>query len=701
MSAFNYPVPPNPSAVVETVSGTSLALPYPTFEKTDDPHVIRWVEGENSLTQECLRGLPGEAWLRRRTQALIDVDSTTSFIPRGGRYFSVERIAPADRASVYVRKSPKKEARVLYDPAKATPPGYVLHISPSPEGVLIAIATSEHANDTSDLRIIQVATGKEIDRIPEILNPSQYEMRVAWIPGGEGFYYVRRPDPVPEGEGIHQRVYFHQVGTPPSEDKLIFTPSESDDTLNDNVRETLSLSKRGDWLVINVATKNQTSSDVYLRNTITGETRKIASGTETRAFTYGRAGTNNVFIVSAVESPFKKVIKIPYEDAMAGSNGSVIIPERPGIILNDCFPSAGFLVVEVIREIHSEIEIYNTEGSLLGNVPMPGIGSISPAANKSTIEVGEDEFFFYYTSFPTPGGVYRFALEFGREAVLVREKALHGFSFNPSEAKVELVYATSKDGTRVPMFLVTRADTRRDGKNHAILESYGAWGHINTPSFNRFAAIMLETGGIYAVACVRGGGEGGQEWWYQGRREHKQHSFDDMAACAEWLIQQGYTSPEQLGMWGGSAGGQLVIMTALQHPELFKAIIAKAPFLDLIRYVINPHERPFIGEVGNPEDPAEHNYVVQASPLHNVTPGVRLPAMMLVVGREDNRVKPWHAYKFLARVQEVSPGGPFLLRSTDGGHSGSQSANDQVAERVDQYRWFLRQVGVNVDPIDR
>jgi len=667
---------------VETLHGESIPDPYRWLEQGDDPRTQAWTASQNALTESLLAAVPARARLRARLDELLSIGALSTPEPVAGRYFYQRRDGRQNQPVLYVREGRDGEDRVLIDPNQLDAQGTTAldWFYPSEDGRLLAYGLSENGSEQSLLHVLEVDSGAPLpDRIPRTRSAD-----LAWLPDGSGFYYTRYPagGEVPEGEEhYHRSVFFHRLGTDSAGDPLIFRPAEKEHWPG------VGLSPDGRWLVIGVArTFDQT--DLYLQDLVAG-TPPVPVAKDVAATFDGEVVRGRLYLRTNLDAPtYRLYVVEPERPAREGWRE--IVPPRTDAVLDGFRIAGSTLALSYLERAASRLRLADLEGNGVREVALPTIGSLFGLSG----EWDGDELYYGFTSYTVPPTVYRLALPAGTTELWRRVDA----DLDPSRYEVRQVGYPSRDGTEVTMFVVHRSGLPRDGANPVYLSGYGGFNISMTPAFSRSLLLWLERGGVVAIPNIRGGGEYGEAWHQGGMLGHKQNSFDDFIAAAEWLIRERYTKPERLAAAGGSNGGLLMGAVLTQRPELFGAVVIQVPLLDMLRYHRFLIARLWIPEYGSAEDPEQFRWLRAYSPYHHVRDGVRYPAVLLATAESDTRVDPMHARKMAARLQAAtSSDRPVLLRlEARAGHGAGKPLNKVLDELTDTWTFVFWQLGVEV-----
>ena len=686
--SFRYPAS-RVAPLVETLHGVRVPDPYRWLEDAGSDETRTWVEAQNSLTRRMLGGPARDAFVEELTRR-FDYPRTTSAVQRAGRLFYTHNPGLLDQPVLYVRDG-EAEPRILLDPNTLSTDGTTALTAymPSPDGRLLAYALSQYGSDRQTIRIRSVDEEADLeDRLEWVKFAS-----LAWTRDASGFYYLRFPQPgtvAPEDEQYFGRIYFHEVGQAQSRDPLVFE--------NPNEKEVVPLvhvTADDRYAVITAQRGASDDSEIHLVDRVFPTLpRPLFAGFDA-AYAFVEAADNQLYFRTTKGAPRGRIIAVDPIDP-AGTLREVV-PEQPHK-LSAAVMSRGALAAVYLENASDRVRRFDLSGTLLGEIPLPGIGSIVTI----DAEPDSDDVVFVYTSFvdppslrifrPTPDAGTRSLGSSGLQAGDPRLQAGDLAAGQPPYITTQVWYP-SKDGTRVSMFLVHRADLRKDGNRPVLLSGYGGFNISRTPAYDAGNFPFLDRGGIFALANLRGGGEYGEEWHRAGMLEHKQNVFDDFIAAAEFLIREGYTQPERLAIEGGSNGGLLVGAAMVQRPELFGAVLCRVPVADMLRYHLFTVGRFWIPEYGSAEDPAQFKYLLRYSPYHNVADGVRYPPTLIMTADTDDRVSPGMAKKFAARLQAAAGGGPILIRvETKAGHGAGKPIGKVIDEEADMLAFLASNV---------
>jgi len=656
------------------------------LEETDTPESQAWITAQAKRADEYLHKLPGRDALRDELKNLIERDSEQIPRPRARKYFFAKRLAKEDLPSVYVKESLTSEPRKLID-ANTLSPDKTTTLSgwtPSWDARHILYELSTSGNDKKSLHVLSVETG---ENLPEVISDDVYPDRGMWSADSRGFWYTRRDPSAPSNEAkFHKRVFFHALGTDIKEDKLVFGEGQARETW-----PAVWNSSDGRYVMAELHGQEHGEewSEVYVQDTHAPDTKFTCVLPREPGVSYdAQIHRGRIYVVTNKEAPHKKIISATAQGLLAGTHAFETLVREEDSLLESVALVGGRIFVTRIRNASSVLEEYTLDGLKSREVSLPTLGSIAAM----TCEPEGRELFFSFSSFAYPLSFFRIELESGEVKQIYQVEA----KFAVESLVTEQVWCTSKDGTRVPMFLVHKTDLKKDGTNPAMLYGYGGFDISLLPSFNAFIVPFVERGGVYAVANLRGGGEFGKAWHDAGRQKNKQNVFDDFIAAAEYLVSENYTTNKRLGIMGGSNGGLLVAATITQRPHLVAVAIPRVPVADMLRFHLHHGGRHWIPDYGNPDDPDMAKYLLTYSPYHNVRDGEQYPATLVMTAEGDDRVHPLHSYKLAARLMEANASShPILLRvELKAGHSGAGAASRAVEQEADMWSFVFEQLGV-------
>ncbi|RCG23437.1 S9 family peptidase [Sphaerisporangium album] len=675
--------------VVDDYHGTPVPDPYRWLEDGESPAAKEWLDAQGELFAKAMAASPRREGFRDRITELVRSGTVGAPAWRGDRRFFMRRTPGQEHAVLYT-VGPDEVEHVLLDPMAIDASGLTTIDSwqPDKEGRRLAYQISVGGDEESLLHVIDVATGERVDGP---IDRCRYSP-IAWLPGGEAFYYVRRlpPEDVPETERqFHRRVYLHRLGTPAEQDVLIFgeglekTNYYGVSVSRDGRRLTVSASRgtapRNDlWVADLSASPLEAPAFVTVQQDVDAQTGLL----------FGRDG--RLYVFSDRDAPRGRLC-VTSPDRPQYESWRDLVPEDPEAVLSDFAIlddlERPVMLVGWTRHAISEISVHDlVTGEKIGEVPTPGLGSIGGITERPE---GGHEAWFGYTDHTSPASIQRYDARTGETTLWAASPG----AVEVPEVTTEQVVYRSADGTEVHMIVVSRPGS---GPRPTILYGYGGFGLPMTPGFSATTLAWVEAGGVYAVAQLRGGGEQGEEWHRAGMLSRKQNVFDDLHAAAEHLIATGVTTPGQLAISGGSNGGLLVGAALTQRPELYAAVACSAPLLDMVRYEKFGLGATWNVEYGSADIPEEFSWLWGYSPYHHVREGVRYPATLFIVFASDTRVHPLHAYKMCAALQhaQAPDGPPVLLRNeAEVGH-GARAVSRSVELLADQLAFLAQHTGL-------
>jgi prolyl oligopeptidase len=695
----DHPPVAEPKPVIDMFHGTKVLDNYRWLEKFDSPQTEKWVSEENAYTRALLDPLPGRDAIHKRLTELLSIGTVTPPVIAGHHYFYTKREGMQNQPVLYVRDTLDGPDRVLVDANQLAADGTIAldWFQPSDNGKYVAYGTSPSGSEMSTLHVIETKTGTVLADTIERTRAAS----IAWLHDNSGFYYTRYPNKgdVPAGQEMYNRhVFFHLLGSPVVTDDPIFGEGRDPEDW-----PSVSLSNDGRWLLINVS-QGWTKSELFLMDLKSGKSAtRLTTGKE---FLYNAdICDGKVYITTNEDAPRYRVF-VTDAGNFERDAWKEIIPQSDAV-LQGAAVFGGKLFAQYEQNASSQLKLFDLEGKSLSDIALPAIGTVFGASGRWN----RDEFFFGFQSFTTPPSIYRVAM--GIEHLEAKDGAAAPYvsggtslwtkvdspSIDPSQYEVAQEWFKSKDGTRVPMFVVHKKGLTKNGKNPTLLTAYGGFNVSLTPSFSRTAYLWMEHGGIFAVANLRGGAEFGEDWHRAGMLDKKQNVFDDMIAAAEHLISEKYTDKNHLAIQGGSNGGLLMGAMITQRPDLFRAVICQVPLLDMIHYQDFQIAKLWIPEYGTSENPEQFKWLYAYSPYHRVKAGAEYPAVLFMTADTDTRVDPMHAKKMTALMQSDATNGqsktrPILLRiESKAGHGAGKPVTKQIEEFTDVYSFLFWQVG--------
>jgi prolyl oligopeptidase len=654
----------------ETFHGQELVDPYHWLEQSDSPETRRWIQAQNGFARQLLDARPIRSQIVSRLTEMNKHDHIGAPQLKNGYYFFERRGANQDLWSLYRRKASGGEDELLLDPHRFGATGVSLTIFDiSDDGKLVAFGVRKGGQDETDLRILDLTTHQELHRP----FPAALYRGFSFRRDDKGFYYGL------EDRETGQRILYHQIGANPANDAEVFK-QPADTWIQPRVSED------GKYLLVGVQ-HGWSRGDIYIQNLEAGSALEPVVKGLNGNFNAGFA-SDYLFVETDWQAPKGRILRIDLRDP-AQDKWSEVVPAREDAI--DTYSIVGGkLFVAYLHNVTSRISIFSLDGTPLGDVNLPGIGSAGIWGRSD-----QREGILYVNSYTIPYSLYRYDSETGKLSLWYRDAV----PFQSDRFTSEQVWYSSKDGTKIPMFLIHKKGLVPNGKTPTILYGYGGFDVSITPGFGSDTAWWIEHGGLYAVANIRGGSEFGEDWHRAGMLAKKQNVFDDFIAGAEWLINQHYTSSDKLAIWGGSNGGLLVAAALTQRPDLYRAVICWHPDLDMVRYYkyTKNNNPPALLEYGNGADPDQFKYLLAYSPYERVRRGTKYPAVLFESGDADTRVPPEQARKMTARLQSAttSDRSIILLYDTEAGHAGGQTFQKQIDQSADELTFIAWQLSLS------
>ena len=692
---------PNPPAapkrpVTDEYHGVKVTEDYRWLENWDDPAVKEWSAAQNTRARAYLDSLPSRPAMQQELKAMATGTSGYYDVQyRGGRLFAMRFTAKQQPYLIALRSADDVAGeKIVVDPNTMTGKESMAidFYRPSLDGKLVAVSLSAGGSEDGTAHVFEVATGNELpDRVPRV-NFATAGGSIDWNKDGTGFYYTRYPqgnERPAEDANFYQQVYFHRLGTDPSQDVYVIGKDFP------RIAEIqLRTSDDGLWFLTSVANGDGGEFAHYLMNSSKVWTQVTHFEDKVVFAQLGAAGDPTLYLLSHKDAPLGKVLKLPLADPDL-TKAKLVVPENTAKILTDRSSITGIVPTEkslYIQELVGgpyRVRIFTHDGRETGSLPLPAVASVY-----QVVPVQNDAVICRVSTYLKPTDWYQYDAASGK----AQPTALLSTSpVNFGDAEVVREFATSKDGTRVPVNIIRRKGTKLDGTNPTLLYAYGGYGISESPGFaGPMVRLWLDQGGVYVVANLRGGGEYGEDWHKAGNLTHKQNVFDDFIGAAEYLIKSKYTSPEHLAIMGGSNGGLLMGAVLTQRPDLFRAVVSEVGIYDMLRVELDPNGSFNVTEFGTVKDPEQFKALYAYSPYHHVKDGTQYPAVLFMTGENDHRVNPMNSRKMTARLHAANPSvRPVLLRTSSGtGHGIGTSLDEEVEQGADILSFLFAQLRI-------
>lgn len=664
---------------VDDYHGVKVADPYRWLEELDSTETARWVEAENRLTFGYLNEIPARAKIKERMTKLWNYERFGVPFKEGNNYFYSRNSGLQNQAVLYTLTSFDGQPTLLLDPNMLSTDGTVAlsGTAVSDDGKLFAYSLSASGSDWQEWKVRDVSTGKDL---PDLIKWVKFS-GASWTRDGKGFFYSRYDEPKSDalkGTNYFQKLYYHRLGTSQAQDQLIYErPDQKDWFFSGNVSED------GRYLIVTVSQGTDVKTRVYFKD-LEAKDSPLVKLLDDFDAAYNFIGNDgNIFWFQIdLNAPRGKIVAIDITRPER-NNWKVIVPES-GEALQGVSIINHMLVANYLKDAHTQVKIYDTNGKFVREVEFPGLGTAAGFNGKAR----DKETFYSFTDFTSPTTIYRYDMVTGKSTIFRQPKV----DFNSSEYETKQVFYPSKDGTKVPMFITHKKGLMLDGNNPTYLYAYGGFNISLTPAFSVSNLVWMEMGGVYAQPNLRGGGEYGEDWHQGGMKLKKQNVFDDFIAAAEWLIANKYTSTPKLAIGGGSNGGLLVGAALTQRPDLFGATLPAVGVMDMLRFQKFTVGWAWVSDYGSSENADEFKALYAYSPLQNVKPGRAYPPTLITTADHDDRVWPGHSFKFAATLQDAQAGpAPILIRvETKAGHGAGKPTSKIIEEAADRWAFLVR-----------
>ncbi|MFA7229551.1 MAG: prolyl oligopeptidase family serine peptidase [Melioribacteraceae bacterium] len=666
---------------VDDYHGTKIADPYRWLEDNNSKETAEWVENQNNVTQQFLSSIPYRGALKKRLTELWNYEKFSAPSKLGEYYTFSKNDGLQEQSIIYIQKGLSGAPEILLDPNKLSGDGSVslAGLSFSNDNKFLTYGISRGGSDWREFYVMDVQS-KQL--IQDQIKWSKFS-GTSWYK--DGFFYGRYDEPK-QGEELKQKnefqkIYYHKLGTLQSEDKLIW-----EDKQNPKRLFGAGVTDDEKYMILSVSEGSSNSNLIYYKD-LTADSPIIPIVDKFEARFGLIDNLDNIFLVfTNMNAPNNKLIAIDTKNPDK-SNWKTIIPESKNVMQNVSLVG-GRLIVTYLQDANSKISVYSIEGKYLYDVELPSVGTAGGFGGKKD----DTETFYTFTSFAYPPTIFKYDVQKNKSELFRKSDV----KFDPSRYETKQVFYKSKDGTKVPMFLVHKKGLKLDGNNPTLLYAYGGFNSATLPSFSVARIPLLDNGVVYASACLRGGSEYGEEWHKGGMFEKKQNVFDDFISAAEYLIKMNYTNPKKLAVQGGSNGGLLVGAVINQRPDLFKVAFPQVGVMDMLRFHKFTIGWAWVSEYGSSDNPDQFKYLIKYSPLHNIRKEVTYPATLVTTADHDDRVFPAHSFKYIATLQEMNDGkNPTLIRiETKVGHGAGTSTSKSIELVTDLYSFMFFNMGI-------
>ena len=679
----NYPQPPVDNSVTDNYFGTTVADRFRPLENDTAAATTKWVEAENALTRNYLDKIPFRSAIRERLTQLNNFKRTgLPYRDNDGKYYFYENDGLQNQSVLYRSTTPDGPAEVFLDPNKLSTDGTVAltGVVQSPDGKLTGYTISRNGSDWTEIFVLDTESGKLLD---DHIEWAKFTSPQWW---GNGFFYSAYPRPEAGKEfsnaNENHQIYYHEIGTPQSEDKLVY-----EDPAHPLHFHTPYVPEGSDYLIV-FGSGEGFGSSVMIKS-LKDKNAEWVVIEPTQEYEISPIGIvdGKLYILTSADAERYRLVTASLDNPVR-ANWKEIVPEQPNVLTGATI-SGDKLILSYMKDASDHLYVHNLDGTLVREIELPTFGSVGLSASKKWPEV-----YYSLTSFVYPSTRYSYDMATGKSTMIGRNE-INGVNFD--DYTTEQVFYTSADGTKIPMFITYKKGMKRDGQNPTLLYGYGGFNISMTPGFSAQRMVWLENGGIYAQASLRGGGEYGEAWHKAGTQMQKINVFDDFIAAAEYLIKEGWTSPEKLAIQGGSNGGPLIGATVNRRPDLFRAAIPQVGVMDMMRYHLFTIGWNWAPDYGTSADSKEMaDYLLSYSPLHNIkNDGTPYPAILVTTADHDDRVVPAHSFKYAAQLQASNTGdAPKLIRiDSNAGHGSGKPLSKVIDEQTDMYSFLFFNLG--------
>jgi prolyl oligopeptidase len=664
-------------------AGTKVADPYSSLEELDSADTKSWAASENSLALAYLHAIPGRDRIAARLKKLLNYERFTLPEKEGSRYFYSRNDGLQNQGVEYYTDSLNGTPHLLLDPNKLSKDGTVAVAGSAirDDGKMAAYGLSTAGSDWEEWHVQNIDTGENTSDVLKWVKFSG----ASWSKDGKGFYYSRYDEPkgnIMKETDYNHKLYYHLLGTDQSADPLIYQrPDHPDWNINGNVTDD------GHYLIIYTVQGTSHQNRLFYKDLTSSDSQVMdlfPNGDAEYQF-LGNVGTTFYFKTDK-DAPRGEIVSA---DVSTPTTWKTVVPQGDDT-LEGASIIGGKIFPKYLQDAHGSVRVYDLDGKRLPDVKLPGLGSVNGFGG----HMSDEETFYTYASYTSPTTIYHYDVKSGKSSVFRRPKV----DFDGSKYETKEVFFTSKDGTKVPMFLTYKKGLKLDGKNPTLMYGYGGFSINETPVFSVSRAVWLDLGGVYADVVLRGGNEYGEDWHVAGKMHNKQNVFDDFISGAEWLIANKYTSTEKLACQGGSNGGLLIGAMITQRPDLWGATLPAVGVMDMLRFNKFTIGYAWMSEYGNPDTAADFDSIYKYSPLHNIKPGVKYPPTLVTTADHDDRVFPAHSFKFAAALQAAQAGdAPILIRiETRAGHGAGKPISKVIEEVADEWAFLVKNLHMTV-----
>ena len=676
---------PNAKKVEQTddYHGVKVSDPYRWLEDVDSEDTKAWVNVQNKITFDYLATIPQREQLKKRLTELWNYEKYSAPFKAGKNYFYYKNDGLQNQSVLYIASSTSDPGKVFFDPNTLSKDGTAAlsGMSFTDDGKLVAYGVAIAGSDRTEWRVREVETGKDLT---DVLPPNR-QGGISWLRDNSGFFYSGFKS-TEKGKELKettfsQKMYFHKLGTPVSEDTVVYERPDNKEYFVGGF-----VTDDGSYLIVTVSKGTGPQNMVYYKDLSKKDSPLVPLVDKLESdYSFIENDKSTFFFRTDKDAARAKIVKVDVKDPQL--KWQDVIPEAPETLQGVNMINNQF-VLNYLKDAYTQIKIYDIKGKFVRDVTLPAIGAAGGFGGKRF----DTETFYSFQSYNAPPTIFRYDMKTGKSELYRQAKV----AFNPADYEVKQVKYPSKDGTQVPMFIVHKKGIKLDGSNPTLLYGYGGFNNSLTPGFSAARIVWLEMGGVYAVANLRGGSEYGEAWHEAGTKLKKQNVFDDFIAAGEYLVGSGYTNPKKLAIQGGSNGGLLVGAVLNQRPDLFGAALPAVGVMDMLRFTKFTIGYAWTSDYGSPDNREEFEAIYKYSPLHNIKPGTKYPAVLVTTADHDDRVFPAHSFKYAATLQAAQAGdAPVLIRiEKNAGHGAGKPTSKIIEEQADLYGFLMKNLGM-------